>query len=110
LPKRTITFNKLLTEAIDSAFSTLGDSAKQSIYFHLQDKFKIARSDIPKRPKEFEAGLEKIFGSGSKFLEILIMKKLYEKTGQPLEWDENTELAFVDYVAAAKRNYSKKNK
>jgi len=110
LPKRTTTFNTLLTEAIDNAFSTLGDSAKQSIYFHLQDKFKIARNDIPKKPKEFEAGLEKIFGSGSKFLEILIMKKLYEKTGQPLEWDENTELVFVDYVAAAKRNYSKKNK
>ena len=54
MPKRTITFNKLLTEAIDNALSTLGDSAKQSIYFHLQDKFKITRSDIPKRPKEFK--------------------------------------------------------
>ena len=103
------TFDKLLIEAIDEVFSTLGDSAKQSIYFHLRTKFSVAKNDIPEHIEDFENGLGKIFGTGSKFLEILIMKKLYEKVGQTLELNESTNLVFVDYVAAAKRRFSKNN-
>ncbi len=101
-------FERLLIEAIDDAFSSLGNSVRQSIYFHLETKFKIPKSEIPTHVQDFEAGLEKIFGSGSKFLEILIMKKLYEKTGKPLEWDESKKLVFVDYVKAARQSFSKK--
>jgi len=107
LAKKPIAFDRILTKAIDNAFSSLGNSAKQAIYFHLKDKFKITRNDIPNRLKDFDEGLEKIFGSGARFLEILIMKNLYERIGQPLEWDEDKELAFVDYVNAAKHSYKK---
>jgi len=103
------TFQKLFLEAVDSAFSSLGDSAKQSIYFHLENKFKIARNEIPRRLKDFEDGLEKIFGAGNRFLEVLIMKKLYEKLGSEgniLKWDEDKEFNFVDYVKAAEQNFS----
>jgi len=102
------TFEKLLGEAIDDALQTLGDSARQSIYFHLENKFKVTKDDIPHRLEDFEQGLEGIFGPGSRFLEILIMKKLFEKTGSPLDWDETKELLFVDYVKVARRNYSRK--
>ena len=105
MPKKPITFDRILTEAIDDAFSSLGNSAKQAIYFHLKAKFKITKSDIPNRLKDFDEGLEKIFGSGVRFLEILIVKNLYERIGQPLEWDESKELAFIDYVNAAKHSY-----
>lgn len=101
-------FDRLLLEAIDDAFSSLGDSAKQSIYFHLETKFKVAKTNIPDQLEGFEEGLEKIFGAGSRFLEILIMKKLYEKIGQPLEWNESKELVFIDYVKAAQQSFSKK--
>lgn len=101
-------FNKLLLEAIDDAFSSLGDSAKQSIYFHLETKFKVAKTDIPDQLEGFEEGLEKIFGVGSRFLEILIMRKLYEKIGCSLEWNEDKELVFIDYVKAAQRSFSRK--
>lgn len=101
-------FNRLLLDAIDDAFYALGDSARQSIYFHLETKLRVAKNEIPQRLEDFDEGLEKIFGPGSQFLEILIMKKLYEKTGQPLEWDKSKELVFVDYVKTAKRSYSKK--
>jgi hypothetical protein len=89
-------FEKLLLEAIDDALSTLGDSARQSIYFHLERKLRIPRSDIPQRLQVFEDGLFKIFGPGSQFLEVLIMKKLHEKIGRPLRWDESRPLVFVD--------------
>jgi len=101
-------FEKLLLEAIDDAFSTLGDSARQSIYFHLETNFNIAKNDIPRCIEDFGDGLTRIFGPGSRFLEILIMKKLYEKVEQPLEWDESKELVLADYVTAAREGFSKK--
>ena len=101
-------FEKLLLEAVDDALASLGDSARQAIYFHLEDKFKIAKNDIPRRLQDFVDGLEKIFGLGARFIEILIMRNLYGKIGQPLEWNESRELVFVDYVKAAKQSFSKR--
>lgn len=106
----TKAFDKLLLEAVDEALASLGDSAKQAIYFHLEDKFKIARNEIPQRVEDFADGLEKIFGIGAQFLEILTMRKLYEKIGQPLEWDKSKELVFAEYVAAARRSFPKGRK
>jgi hypothetical protein len=33
------TFDEILLEAVDEALSSLGESARESIYFHLKDKF-----------------------------------------------------------------------
>ncbi len=96
-------FDKLLIEAVDDALSSLGESAKLAIYFHIEDKFKIPKEKIPNHVKEFAEGLEKIFSSGAKFIEILIMKKLYERIGEPLEWDQSRELTFAGYVEVARR-------
>jgi hypothetical protein len=103
------TFDKLLLQAVDDALSSLGESAKLSIYFHLENKFKVAKNDIPNCPEDFADGLEKIFGLGAHFIEILIMKNLFEKVGQPLEWNEDKQLSFAEYIAAAKQSYLRKN-
>ena len=79
-------FEEILLEAVDEALASLGDSAKQSIYYHL----------------------EKIFGIGARFLEILIMKKLYDRIGKPLEWNERKEFVFVNYVEAARQSFKKR--
>lgn len=100
-------FERLLLEAVDESLTSLGDSAKQAIYFHLENKFKIERNEIPERIEDFGEGLQKIFGVGAQFLEILIMKKLYERIGQPLEWNKNKELIFTEYVATARRSFLK---
>jgi hypothetical protein len=111
LAKRGTPFDKLLTEAVDGALLCLGNSARQAIYFHIEEKFGITKGEIPNQLDSFKAGLEKIFGaSGATYLEILIMKELYEKIGEPLEWNETKDLAFVDYVTAAKRSYCKTKK
>jgi hypothetical protein len=102
------TFDKVLLQAVDDALSSLGESAKLSIYFHLRSEFKIAKKDIPNRPEDLADGLEKIFGLGAHFIEILIMKNLFEKVGHPLEWNENKQLSLAEYVAAAKQSYLKK--
>jgi hypothetical protein len=104
-------FHKLFLQAVDGAFSSLGDSARQSIYFHLETRFRMPRNEIPDRLEDFENGLEKIFGAGTKFLEILIMKRLYE-TMEPkrrvMKWNDNKEFKFVDYVKATKQSFIKK--
>ncbi len=106
-------FHKLFLDAVDGAFSSLGDSAKQSIYFHLETKFKVPKDQIPSRLEDFENGLENIFGVGTRFLEILIMKKLYETMkpkGRTLKWDEGKEFKFTDYVKTAEQVFSKGKK
>jgi hypothetical protein len=100
-------FEEILLEAVDEALASLGESAKQSIYYHLEERFKIPREEIPNRVEDFAEGLEKIFGMGARFLEILIMKKLYDRIGKPLEWNEDKEFAFVNYVEAARRSFRK---
>lgn len=102
-------FDSLLMESIDEALTSLGESAKQSIYYHLEDKFKISKEEIPKRIEDFANGIEKIFGLGAHFIEILIMKRLYEKIGKPLEWNEDKEFIFVNYVEAARHGFAKEN-
>lgn len=106
-------FHKLLLEAVDSALSSLGDSARQSVYFHLEEKFDIARDEIPGRIGDFDHGLERIFGVGTLFLEVLIMKKLHEEMGSKgkvLKLDQGKEFKFLDYVKAAERTYLQSKK
>lgn len=103
-------FEELFLEAVDEALASLGDSVKQAIYFHLEKEFQIAKKEIPHHLNEFANGLEKIFGLGARFIEILIMKNLYQKIGKSLVWDESKELIFIEYVTAAKRSLTRRGK
>ncbi len=79
-------FGALLLESIDQAFSTLGQTVKLSIYFHLESKFALPKQDIPDRIEDFSSAMEKIFGQASVPLEILIMKCLNEKIKGHYQW------------------------
>ena len=108
---RSKTFDALLLEAIDQALAQLGESAKESIYFHLERQFRLSKQRIPHRLEEFEDGLEKIFGIGAKYIEILIMKQLYQAVDQPLNWDGQEKFGFTEYIDAAQKTfYLKRNK
>ena len=101
-------FEKLLLEAVDEGLASLGESSKQAIYFHLERSFNVKKKEVPHKIETFAKAIEKIFGLGANFLEILIAKKLYEKVGGVFEWHESTEFAFTMYVAAAKRVFREK--
>lgn len=102
-------FEKVLLEAIDEALSTLGESAKQAIYFHLDRSFNIKKEEIPSRIMAFTQAIENIFGVGANFVEILIMKKLYGKVGEAFNWNESEGFGFTAYLAEAKRVFQEKN-
>ena len=97
-----------MVSAIDEALNSLGESVKKSIYFHIEHNFKVPRDRIPENLVEFQGGLEKIFGEGAQYIEILIMKNLHSKIGQPLRM-KNKQLEFSEYVDAAKEGFLKKN-
>ena len=108
MPKHS--FEKLLLNAIDEGLSALGESPKRVVYFYLEKKFNISRREIPDKIEDFIEALEKIFGLGAKFLQILIIKQLYQKIEKNLEWnEEQTDLTFTEYIVAARRSYLKKN-
>jgi len=98
-------FDNLVREAVDEGLSSLGENSKQAIYFHLQKSFNVKKQEIPYEIEAFANAIEKIFGLGANFLEILIMKRLYEKVGQTFKMHGSANLKFAKYVAAAKRSY-----
>jgi hypothetical protein len=102
-------FDELVLEAIDEALLTLGQSITTSIYYHLEQKFTIKRAEIPHRLEDFSGVLERIFGLGAQYLEVLIMKNLHRKVGGCYNWDSPsvlaTDLTFCKYVTLMKLSY-----
>ncbi|MDI6847909.1 MAG: hypothetical protein QMD13_08820 [Candidatus Bathyarchaeia archaeon] len=99
-------FKKIILVAVEEGLSSLGDSPKQAIFFHLEVSFRITKEHIPANLTEFAEALEKIFGPGASYLEKLIVKRLYEKLG--LEFEEAETWNFLDYVDNAKKHLSPK--
>lgn len=95
-------FQKTFLEAVEEGLSTLGDSPKQAILFHLENTFKIKREEISKNLTEFQKALEKIFGPGASYLERVILKRLYEKFQLDIEEPENQQ-NLIDTVECLKK-------
>ena len=92
-------FSEILLAAVEESLSSLGNSPKQAILFHLEASFKIKKEHIPENITEFAKALEKIFGPGALYLEKLIVKRLYEKLGLKFENVESRDfLECVDQV------------
>jgi len=91
---------KILLEAVEEGLSSLGDSPKQAIFFHLETSFEISKDNIPANTIEFSKALEKIFGPGAVYLEKLIAKRLYEKLG--LEFQEAENWNFLEHIDDAR--------
>ena len=102
---KTKEFDNLLLTSIDNAFFSLGESVKKTIYFHLEEKFNLKRGQIPLRLKKFQEALEQIFGSGARFLEILIMKNLYLKVGISISAKKDS-VCFIEYIEEMKSAYT----
>jgi hypothetical protein len=91
-------FEKLLIEAVDNVFSSLGDSCKQALYFHLKHGYDITKQEIPQRIEDFADALEEIFGLGAKLIEIEIMRALFTKVQDFSHSPKQEDLSFTKYV------------
>jgi len=101
-------FDKLLADSIDDALLSLGESVREAIYFQIENKFSLPRSEIPRKLERFQSALERIFGVGSRFIEISIMKNLHSKTNHCFKIDDD-QIEFVHYVKAARRSLTEKS-
>jgi hypothetical protein len=99
-------FSKILLSAVDESLSSLGDSSKQAIFFHLEASYKIKRENIPSNLTEFSKALEGIFGLGASCLEKLIVKNLYEKLH--LSCEDSECLDFPECVDSVKKRIMSK--
>ena len=102
--------DKLLFEAIDEGLSSIGESFKQAIYLQLKKGFNVKKHEIPYKVEDFAREIERIFGLGADFLEILIMKNLYGKVGRTAYLLEPKDFVFTEYVAATKRSFTREKK
>ncbi len=85
---------RILQEALDEGFLTLGESGMKAIYFHVENVTSIKRENLPDHLEALQTGLEKIFGEGAKMIEAAIVKSLCRKLGvQP---QEGKERGFVE--------------
>lgn len=94
-------FNKVLLSAVEESLSSLGDSSRQAILYHLEASFKIKKEHIPSNLTEFTNALEGIFGPGASYLEKLITQRLYEKLGLSLENDAQS--GFLECMDCARK-------
>jgi hypothetical protein len=85
-------FKRVLLAAIDQGLSSLGESPKEAIFFHLESSFQLKKEDIPLNLTEFKQALERIFGPGAPYLEKLILKSLYERLGLDPQGLDETDL------------------
>ncbi|XHH09013.1 MAG: hypothetical protein ACFCUE_15835 [Candidatus Bathyarchaeia archaeon] len=83
-----IEFKQVLLQAIGETFSSLGESPKQSIEYHLENTFNLKTSQYPDETVAFDRALKNIFGPGAGLLETLILNKLTEKA---VEIQDNAE-------------------
>ncbi|MCW3980425.1 MAG: hypothetical protein NWF11_03010 [Candidatus Bathyarchaeota archaeon] len=103
-------FQKLMLQAVDEGLSSIGESPKKAIYFHLDKTFKIKKHDIPRNIEAFAEAIERIFGMGADFLEILIMKRLHDKIKAEVNLDNPSELRFIEYLNAVQRSLIEKSR
>lgn len=106
----TKSFEQILLEAIDEALLSLGESVKTSIYFHLDDLFKIKKQEIPFRIDAFSRALARIFGLGAQSLEIMFMKSLHSKLKLYCKWSSSgrkggPEVTFQEYVCLMRQKF-----
>ena len=103
-------FDQILLDAVDETLLSLGENVKTSIYFHLDDLFKINKQEIPFRIDDFSRALARIFGLGARSLEIMFMKSLHSKLELYCKWASGCkwvvpEVTFQEYVCLMRQKF-----
>lgn len=97
-------FEKTLLDAVDWGLSTLGESSKSAVYFHLRETFNVRKEEIPRNVEAFADAMERIFGPGASFLELLIIRRLREKVQGAPRLPGSAGFTLAEFVAFARRD------
>ena len=69
-------FEDKVLECVERGLSSLGESTRQSIYWHIEHEYGLKHEQIPGRPKEFTKALKTLFGPGASSLERMIVREI----------------------------------
>jgi hypothetical protein len=76
---KTLDFRTVVTEAIDEAFTKLGQTISCKLYSLLENHYELCREEIPERTDKFVDVLEQVFGASALLIEIEIMKNIRQR-------------------------------
>lgn len=96
-------FESAVIEAIDESLSALGNSNKQTIYRHLENRYGIKKEEIPLKIAGFANAIEETFGSVAKLIEVKIIGKLHSKNKDFYYVANKEELNFIEFIASLQR-------
>jgi hypothetical protein len=94
------TFDEAILEAVDAAFSILGETGAQTVFGYLEHRCGMNRTAIPKDVEQFSKSLEALFGQAANLIEIQIMRALHKKFPSFNFQSQNGKLSFAEYVEA----------
>jgi len=104
---KNVLFNEVLLEAIDEVLTSVGNQVKCMIYLQIKSNLGMSREQIPDRIEEFMNILQRIFGVGSRHIELQILKAIHAKTGITCPSSVQSS-KFVDCVVFVKEEYEKR--
>jgi hypothetical protein len=94
-------FDEFFLEAVDKAFSMLGNHSKELMYRYLENKCGVNKENIPNKVDLFSQTIEAVFGQSARLIEIKIMHTLHEKVPTfTYSGKKASNLSFVNYVEA----------
>jgi hypothetical protein len=96
-------FENVLIETVDGCLSSMGDSCREAIYFHLKSTFGIEKQEISYKIEDFANALEEIFGAGARLIEIKIINALHQRVKEFKYFPNQGDIAFTEYVVALRR-------
>lgn len=76
---------EMILKCIDRGLEVLGTNVKQTIYWHLESKFKVKKEEIPDKIDVFVNMLRKLFGSGARIIEEIIISEMVKEFGIKLK-------------------------
>jgi hypothetical protein len=94
-------FDEFFLEAVDIAFSMLGNHSKELMYRYLENKCGVNKENIPNKVDLFSQTIEAVFGQSARLIEIKIIRTLHEKVPTfSYSGKKASNLSFVNYVEA----------
>jgi hypothetical protein len=94
------TFDEAILQAVDTAFSILGEAGAQTVFEYLEQRCAMNRTAIPKDVAQFSKSLEALFGQAANLIEIQIMRALHQKFPSFNYQSQKGKLSFAEYVEA----------
>jgi hypothetical protein len=106
--KNDSAFNQKVTDSIDRAFDSLGDSIELVLYLTLEKEFGLSKEDIPAKFDSLSEVLKRIFGhAGRDFMIKLISEELIEEFDLPLP-EAGEEKSVTALLKKARERYLSK--